>query len=598
MCGIIGYSGHRRAAEVLMEGLKRLEYRGYDSAGVAMVEDGRLVLVKRQGELDVLKGVIPRFEGRTGIGHTRWATCGRPSDQNAHPFLSCDGKLAIVHNGIIENYAALKIRLESEGHHFTSETDTEVLIHLLEGHYHGDLRQALADTVEEIQGTYAIAAVCEGGTEIVAARKENPLVVGLGVNENFLASDVTAFLSYTNKVLYIMDGETVSLTPTGVKVYDSQGELVKREPSLITWSAEDAQKGGFEHFMLKEIFEGPNAIHNTMLGALDMIENGEILSRTDFQTVKVVACGSSFHAAMVGKYALEEFAGVPTTLELASEYRYSPGAKEAPLVILITQSGETADTLAAAREARRRGCRTLAVTNVVGSTITREVDEVMYTRAGPEIGVAATKTFLTQLLAMYLLSIRIGYAKGTLSHDSMRGALSSLRQSANMVQSVLNRVHEIEEASRMIDSAQHCFFIGRNINYPTMLEGALKLKEISYIHAEGFAAGELKHGPLALLDSSTPVIAVAIKGDHTYEKMLANISEVAARDSPVLGVGSEGDTELARLCERMIFVPQVKPVFSPIPVTVALQILSYYVAKRRGCSIDKPKNLAKSVTVE
>lgn len=598
MCGIVGYSGHRRASEVLMEGLKRLEYRGYDSAGLAMVEDGRLVLLKRKGELEVLQGALPRFEGRTGIGHTRWATCGRPSDRNAHPFVSCDGKLAIVHNGIIENYSSLRERLESEGHHFTSETDTEVVVHLMETHYAGDLRKALADTVKEIQGTYAISAILEGSQEIAAARKENPLVVGLGIDENFLASDVTALLSYTNKVLYIMDGETVSLTPKGVAIFDHDGAPVKRDPSTITWSAEDAQKGGFEHFMLKEIFEGPNAIHNTLLGALDLIENGEVLPRTDFPSVKLVACGSSFHAAMVGKYAMEEFAGVPTTLELASEYRYSPGAREAPLVILITQSGETADTLAAAREARRRGCRTLAVTNVVGSTITREVDEVLYTRAGPEIGVAATKTFLTQLLAMYLVAIRIGYGNGTLSHDSMRSALSSLRQSSNMVQSVLNHLHDVEEASRMIDKAVHCFFIGRNINYPTMLEGALKLKEISYIHAEGFAAGELKHGPLALLDSTTPVIAVAIKGDHTYEKMLANISEVAARDSPVLGVGLEGDTDLARLCERMIFIPPVKPVFSPIPVTVALQALSYYVAKRRGCSIDKPKNLAKSVTVE
>ena len=598
MCGIMGYSGHRRASEVLVEGLKRLEYRGYDSAGVAMVENGRLAMVKRQGELDVLQGALPRLEGRTGIGHTRWATCGRPSDRNAHPFLSCDGKLAIVHNGIIENHSTLRKRLEAEGHHFTSETDTEVVVHLLEGHFRGDLRQAMADTLKEIKGTYAIAAVLEGSEEIVAARKENPLVIGLGVQENFLASDVTALLSYTNNVLYVMDGEIVSLTPNGVAIFDSEGAQVKREPSLVSWSAEDAQKGGFEHFMLKEIFEGPNAIHNTLLGALDLIENGEVLPRTDFQSVKLVACGSSYHAAMVGKYAMEEFAGVPTTLELASEYRYSPGARETPLVILITQSGETADTLAAAREARRRGCHTLAVTNVVGSTITREVDEVLYTRAGPEIGVAATKTFLTQLVAMYLVAIRIGYGNGTLSHASMRSALSSLRQSSNMVQSVLNRTHSIEEASRMLDRAGHCFFIGRNINYPTMLEGALKLKEISYIHAEGFAAGELKHGPLALLDATTPVIAVAIKGDHTYEKMLANISEVAARDSPVLGIGVEGDTDLGRLCERMIAIQPVEPVFSPLPVTVALQALAYYVARRRGCSIDKPKNLAKSVTVE
>jgi glutamine---fructose-6-phosphate transaminase (isomerizing) len=598
MCGIVGYSGHRQAAEVLMEGLKRLEYRGYDSAGLAMVEKEHLTLVKRQGELDVLKRVLPRLEGHTGIGHTRWATCGRPSDRNSHPFLSCDGKLAIVHNGIIENYMVLREELEARGHRFTSDTDTEVMVHLLEDHYKDDLRKALALTIQDIRGTYAIAAVREGSKEIVAARRENPLVVGIGVKENFLASDVTALLSYTSKVLYIMDGETVSLTPSGVKIYDSDGALVKREPSMITWSAEDAQKGGFEHFMLKEIFEGPSAIHNTMLGALDMIENGEVLPNPDFQSIKIVACGSSYHAAMGGKYAMEEFAGVPTTLELASEYRYSPGAREYPLVILVTQSGETADTLAAAREAKRRGCRTLAVTNVVGSTITREVDEVFYTRAGPEIGVAATKTFLTQALAMYLLAIRIGYAKGVLSYDSMRSALSSLRQSSNMVQSVLNHVHDIETASRLIDPSEHCFFIGRNINFPTVLEGALKLKEISYIHAEGFAAGELKHGPLALLDSTTPVIAVAIKGDHTYEKMLANISEVAARDSPILGVGIEGDTELARLCEKVIYIPKVNPLFSPIPVTVALQVLSYYVAKRRGCSIDKPKNLAKSVTVE
>jgi len=598
MCGIVGYSGHRRASEVLMEGLKRLEYRGYDSAGIAMVEDGHLALAKNQGELNVLQKTLPKFEGHTGIGHTRWATCGRPSDRNAHPFISCDGRLAIVHNGIIENYSALREKLEAEGHNFTSETDTEVIVHLLEHHYKGDLRQALTDTVSEVQGTYAIAAVKEGSEEIAAARKENPLVIGLGVKENFLASDVTALLSYTNKVLYVMDGETVLLTPNGVTLHDQDGAEIQREPTVVTWSAEDAQKGGFEHFMLKEIFEGPNSIHNTLLGALDMIENGEVLPRIEFQSVKLVACGSSYHAAMVGKYAMEEFAGVPTTLELASEYRYSPGAREDPLVILITQSGETADTLAAAREARRRGCRTLAVTNVVGSTITREVDEVLYTRAGPEIGVAATKTFLTQLLAMYMLAIRIGYGNGTLSHDSMRSALSSLRQSSNFVQSVLNDVHSIEEVSRMLDNAVHCFFIGRNINYPTMLEGALKLKEISYIHAEGFAAGELKHGPLALLDSTTPVIAVAIKGDHTYEKMLANISEVAARDSPVLGVGVEGDNDLARLCEKMIYLPRVKPMFSPIPVTVALQVLSYYVANRRGCSIDKPKNLAKSVTVE
>ncbi|OPY31426.1 MAG: Glutamine--fructose-6-phosphate aminotransferase (isomerizing) [Methanomassiliicoccales archaeon PtaU1.Bin124] len=597
MCGIIGYTGYRQAAEVLIEALRRLEYRGYDSAGVAILSPS-LKIHKKKGELHQLQSSLPHIDGRVGVGHTRWATCGKPSNENAHPFLDCSGKIALVHNGIIENYMALKEGLQEEGHKFSSQTDTEVIVHLIEKFYQGDLHEAVKSALKEIKGTYAIAAVVQGSDEIVAARKENPLVIGVGVNENFVASDVTALLSYTNKVRHVMDGETVLVRPEGVRVFDSEGREVHREDTIITWSAEDAQKGGFPHFMLKEIFEEPQAIHNSLLGTLDIIENGEIVPNVQFSSIKIIACGSSYHAAMVGKYILEELGKIPVTLELASEYRYSPGAKEFPLVILISQSGETADTLAAAREARRRGCRTMGITNVIGSTLTREVDEVVYTRAGPEIGVAATKTFLTQLIALYIISIRIGFARRVLSHDAMWKALSELRKMPGVVQAVLDNAAEVEKTVELLVPARDIFFIGRNVNYPTMLEGALKLKEISYIHAEGFAAGELKHGPLALLDATTPVIAVAMRTDHTYEKMLANISEVAARESPVLSIGCDGDRELAAVSVNMIKVPCVSPLFSPIPVTVVLQLIAYYTAQKKGRSIDKPKNLAKSVTVE
>lgn len=597
MCGIIGYTGYRQASEVLIEALRRLEYRGYDSAGVAILNPG-LKIHKKKGELHNLSASLPHIEGKVGIGHTRWATCGKPSNENAHPFFDCTGKLALVHNGIIENYMVLKEELQAEGHRFSSQTDTEVIIHLIEKYFKGDLHQAVRRALQDIKGTYAIAAVAEGSDVIIAARKENPLVIGVGINENFVASDVTALLSYTNRVRHVHDGETVVVMPDSVRIYDTAGNEVDREDTVITWSAEDAQKGGFPHFMLKEIFEGPQAIHNSLLGTLDIIENGEILPNVQFNSIKIIACGSSYHAAMVGKYILEEMGKIPVTLELASEYRYSPGAKEFPLVILISQSGETADTLAAAREAKRRGCRTLGITNVIGSSITREVDEVFYTRAGPEIGVAATKTFLTQLIALYIISIRIGFARRVMSHDAMWNALSELRKMPGVVQAVLDNAADVEKAADMLVSAHDIFFIGRNVNFPTMLEGALKLKEISYIHAEGFAAGELKHGPLALLDAMTPVIAVAMRQDHTYEKMLANISEVAARDSPVLGIGCDGDRELASVTVQMLKVPCVPPLYSPIPVTVVLQLIAYYTAQKKGRSIDKPKNLAKSVTVE
>jgi len=595
MCGIIGYCGHRNAAEVLIDGLKKLEYRGYDSAGIAVI-GGELTVHKNKGEISDLERSLPPLPGHVGIGHTRWATCGKPSRENAHPFTDCSGRLALVHNGIIENHLSLRERLEAEGHRFTSGTDTEVLVHLVEKHYDGDLRRALIDALVEVKGSYAVVVMANGSDRLVAARRENPLVVGLSVGENFLASDVTPLLSYTNKVIYLHDDECVEVTPTKVTLYGADGVEIEREPSVVTWSVEDAQKSGFEHFMLKEIYEQPSAIHNTLLGFLDEME-GPFLRDQRYSQVKIIACGSSYHAGMVGKYLIEDLAKVTVGVELASEYRYSAAASESPLTIFISQSGETADTLAALREARRRGCYTMAVTNVVGSSMTREANEVHYTRAGPEIGVAATKTFLTQLVMLALIAMRMGRFQGTLNDDACRSLRSELRVLPHYVQGVLDRAGEIEAATDMLVDARDVFFIGRNINYPVMLEGALKLKEISYIHAEGNAAGELKHGPLALIDSTTPVVACCVR-DHTYEKMMTNIAEVAARGSPVLAIGFEGDVELEKIADRTLSVPKLPPLLSPIPVSVVLQLLAYHTARRRGHSIDKPRNLAKSVTVE
>ena len=596
MCGIVGYSGYRNAEDVIIDGLKRLEYRGYDSAGVAVV-NGHINLFKDIGEISKLCDHIPQMDGHIGIGHTRWATCGKPSKENAHPFVDCHGGFAVVHNGIIENHAVLRSKLEKEGHIFTSQTDTEVLVHLLEKYYVGDMHAALVRTLKDIKGTYAIVAVRSDSDVLVAARKENPLVIGLGVGENIIASDVTAMLNYTSKALYMMDGETALLSAGEVHLYSQDGKEISRQPSSVTWTIEDAQKGGFDHFMLKEIFEEPTAIRNSILGVLDEIENGSIMSDADVSSVKLVACGTSYHAAMVGKYVIESMAKVPTTVELASEYRYATRTGDNPFTVFLTQSGETADTLAAAREAKKRGCRTMAVTNVVGSTISREVDDVFYTKAGPEIGVAATKTYLTQLMAVYLLGLKIGFMRKTQSSDERRYLISEIRAMPRYVRSVLDGAQDVENSIGMLVDSRDAFFIGRHINYPTMLEGALKLKEISYIHAEGYAAGELKHGPLAILDKDTPVIAACVK-DHTYEKMLSNISEVVARGSPVISVGMGQDPELEAISDESISIPQVPTILSPVPLTVVMQLIAYYTAKKRGCPIDKPRNLAKSVTVD
>ena len=596
MCGIVGYAGRRSAQPILLDCLKRLEYRGYDSAGLAIVGDG-LEVFKSKGEISVLEASMPAMKGTVGIAHTRWATQGKPTTENAHPFSDCTGKLAIVHNGIISNFMDVRESLVNDGHKFTSETDTEVFAHLVEAEFKGDLMDAVFNALKRVDGTYAFAVVSEGSGDIVATRRESPLVVGLGDGENFIASDLTALLKYTNRMVYIHDGEVVRVSKDSVTIKNEKGETVTREPQKITWNLEDAEKGGYPHFMLKEIFEQPEAIHDSLLGRVESVDVEPFFAGNTFSSVKIVACGTSYYAGLVGKYIIEELAKIPVTVQISSEYRYSSAPRENPLVVLITQSGETADTLGAAREAKKRGNKTIGIANVVGSAITREVDHVIYTRAGPEIGVAATKTFVTQLVALYLLAMELGIQNKSLAAQARRSMIGSLRNLPRAVQDVLNQAEVIEALASKYAKARDMFFIGRSINYPIALEGALKTKEIAYIHGEGFPAGELKHGPLALLSKDSPVVAIAVK-DRTYEKMLGNISEVSARGSPVIAIGYEGDTELARYVDDVIWVREIPPVFSPVPVIVALQLWAYYLAKARGCPIDKPKNIAKTVTVE
>lgn len=596
MCGIVGYSGDKMATDIILDSLIRLEYRGYDSAGLAIVNHD-ILIYKEKGQVSQLRDLVPRVDGYTGIGHTRWATCGVPSSENAHPFKSMDGRIALVHNGIIENYLELRKDLLEEGYEFSSQTDTEVLVHLVHRYMDGDLHAALRRALQDVRGTYAIAAVEYGSDRIVVARKENPLVIGVGMGENFIASDVTAILEHTSDVIYVMDGETAVISPEHIHLFSPDGLEIKREVNRITWTSEDAKKEGFEHYMLKEIYEQPKTVRDTLVCYLDGLESSDILPPGRFSSVTIVACGTSYHAGMVGKYAIEELANIPVTVELGSEFRYSSNTHNKPLVILITQSGETADTLAACREARRRGCHTLAVTNVLGSTITREADSVIMTKAGPEISVAATKTYTAQLVSLYLIAVKLALNRGAIDEMGLKDLKAQMRLLPTLIESVLDRTDAIQEAAVSIMEAQHVFFIGRNINFPSMLEGALKLKEVSYIHAEGYAAGELKHGPLALLDGTTPLVAACLK-DHTYEKMISNVTEVAARGSPVLLLATDGDEQVPMISDRVVYLPQCPPLLSPVPLAVALQLLAYHVAKVKGMPIDKPRNLAKSVTVE
>ena len=586
MCGIVGYIGFRSAKEVLLKSLKRLEYRGYDSAGVAIV-NGKINIAKKKGYIDSLEF---EFDGTLGIGHTRWATHGVPEDRNAHPFLDCKGDIAIVHNGVIENYMVLKEELVNRGHKFTSDTDSEVIAHLIEEHYQGNFKEAFLKAVRELKGSFAIVAINKNERKIMAAKKDSPLVIGVGDHENFVASDIPAFLEYTNRVIVMKDGEISEITDDIVHFYDFNGRNIEKNVEIINWSIEDAEKSGYPHFMLKEIFEQPRALDSTL---------HSLLSRNDmdfdFERVTIVACGTSYHAGLVGKYLIEDLLQIPVDVYYASEYRYRPDVVEDSLAIFITQSGETADTIAAARKAKVSGNETLAITNVVGSSITSYVDRVLYTNAGPEIGVAATKTFTAQLLALEYFAIRAGESMGKLSVSQVRNFINSLRKIPLYVENTLNLNDIIEKEAKKIHKNKDMFFIGRSMNYPIALEGALKMKEISYIHAEGYPAGELKHGPLALIEKGIPVIAL-VPEDITYHKMLSNIKEVSARNAYVIGVSSNMD--VGKYVDTLIKVPETEPYLSPFVNVVVLQLLAYHAARLLGRDIDKPRNLAKSVTVE
>jgi glutamine---fructose-6-phosphate transaminase (isomerizing) len=594
MCGIVGYTGKQQASPILFNCLKKLEYRGYDSCGIAIITE-KVDVCKDVVRVDALNKTCPALNGHTGIGHTRWATHGQPSMINAHPHVDCSGKIAVVHNGVIANYQELKRQLLAEGHIFLSETDTEVLPHLIEKYFQGDLVKAVQKALSIIEGSYAIIVAMAGSNQIIVAKKDSPLIIGIGDRGNFVASDAPALLDYTNRVIYLDDGDIASITEQTINIFNN-GQQIKREEQKILWGVEEAQKGGYEHYMLKEIREQPRVIRNTLMEYnrnSDTIQGLTELRDNGHTSMLMLACGTSYHASLVGKYAIEELLGIPVRAELASEFNYYSRPLAKTLAIAITQSGETADTVKAMKKVKEIGCSVLAITNVVGSSATRAANQTIYTRAGPEISVAATKSFIAQIMSLYWLAIV--YSKtdnARLSH-----LRSELRQLPTKVQNILDEESPILEYAESLSKYENAFFIGRGINYPIALEGALKLKEISYIHAEGAAAGETKHGPLALLGSLTPVIAL-ITRDKTHDAMLTSIKEIKARGAPVVAIAEEGDDEVNNFADSVIYVPSTDPLFSPVMNVVILQLLAYYTAKKRGCPIDFPRNLAKSVTVE
>ena len=609
MCGIVGYLGQRQAAPILLEGMQRLEYRGYDSAGVAVIENGVIRLDKKKGKLanlrEKLNGSMPR--STVGIGHTRWATHGKPSDRNAHPHLDCSGRFAVVHNGIIENYITLREWLISKGHQFRSETDTEVLPHLVEQLYNGDLVETMLRVVKKVDGSFAaVALALDEPGRLVAARQDSPLVVGLGEGENFLASDIPALLSHTRQTYILEDGEFAVLTRERVEVLDRGGSRVDKKIFHVKWEAAQAEKDGYAHFMLKEIHEQPRALRETLGGRIAPDGSGVVLDELnipdqqtrDINKIFITACGTAFHAGVVGKYIIEDLARVPVEVDIASEFRYrNPLVDDKTLVIVISQSGETADTLAALREARRKGARVVAVTNVVDSSVAREADDVIYTHAGPEIAVASTKAYSTQLICMYLLGLYLAQKRGTLSAEETARIVGQLKKLPEKVSAVLENGKEIQDFVRRHSDRPSFFFIGRGVDYAVAMEGSLKLKEISYIHAEAYAAGELKHGTLALIVEGVPVVALATQ-EALFEKTVSNIKEVKAREATVLALAPHTLDEVAKVADEVIYIPQTHPALTPVLAVVPLQLLAYHMAVARGCDVDQPRNLAKSVTVE
>jgi glutamine---fructose-6-phosphate transaminase (isomerizing) len=614
MCGIIGYIGPRPVVPLIIEGLRRLEYRGYDSAGVAVVSDGALVIRRSAGKLGNLESAIAAdpISGDFGLGHTRWATHGRPTEENAHPHRDCKGRIVVVHNGIIENYLELKRELAAEGHKFATETDTEVVAHLVEREMRDDgLEAAVRRAVARLKGLYALVMLsADDPFKIVAVRNGPPVVVGLGEGEYFVASDIPAILQHTRNVVFLGDQEMAVVTQSGAVFSDFDGDVIAKTPTRVTWDPIAAEKAGFKHFMLKEIFEQPAAVRDTILGRVSL-ESGTIFpdetgldeaTLRAIDRVTLIACGTSWHAALVGKFLIEQLTRLPVEVDYGSEYRYrQPLAGPTTLAVAITQSGETADTLAALREARRQGARSLAVCNVVGSMATRESDGAIYTHAGPEIGVASTKAFTSQLVALHLLALHLAQARGTLTAEARQAHIGELLQLPQQIEHVLKCAPQIEDIASRFHSRSDFLYLGRGINYPIALEGALKLKEISYIHAEGYPAGEMKHGPIALIDEQMPVVAIA-PHDHVFEKMQGNIQEAKARGGAVIAITTAGDDILWRLLDRntdsIIAVPAMSPLLAPVVITVPLQLLAYHIAVRRGCDVDQPRNLAKSVTVE
>jgi glucosamine--fructose-6-phosphate aminotransferase (isomerizing) len=609
MCGIVGYVGSRKTAEVLMDGLKRLEYRGYDSAGIAVFHQGRIEIRRNEGKLKKLEEQIKGegFDGRIGIGHTRWATHGKPSDENAHPHKA--GRIAVVHNGIIENYLSLKEFLKKKTRTFASETDTEVIAHLIDQFIEegSSFPDAVEMTLSKIRGSYALGIVFEGDKEcMIAARKESPLVIGLGEGEYFIASDIPPLLPYTRHFIFMDDGEVAHLSPEGVRVFDAGGNRVSKEPKRIDWSPLMAEKGGYKHFMLKEIFEQPRAVIDTIRGRLseekgDAILEGVNLDSSVLKRIRricLIACGTSFHAALVGKFLIEGLCRIPVETDIGSEFRYrNPILGNDTLLVTISQSGETADTLAALREGKRQGAMTLAVCNVVESSLARESDHVIYTHAGPEIGVASTKTFITQLVILFLLALRMGRERGILSLENGRELIEALLRIPHLMEEGLRSSGQVLEVAKKYLSARDFLYLGRGINYPIALEGALKLKEISYIHAEGYPAGEMKHGPIALIDRDMPVVVLATK-DDVYEKVISNIEQVKSREGRVIALASRSDRDIVKMVDDVISIPETIPSLAPILLTLPLQLLAYHMADLKGTDVDQPRNLAKSVTVE
>ena len=608
MCGIVGYLGKRQATEVLIDGLSKLEYRGYDSAGVAVNTGNELAIRKFKGRLAILAEDLQKdpIDGHLGIGHTRWATHGEPSDVNSHPHFNMDRTIAVVHNGIIENYLELRAELEAEGVKFLSQTDTEIAAHMVSKYYEGNLLDAVYKATSRFRGAYALGVVCaDNANELVAVRKDSPLVVGLGEDENMIASDIPAILKYTRNVYFLENGEFVHILGDKVTVLNENKEVVQKEVSEITWDVEAASKGGFDSFMAKEIYEQPKGVEDTLLRRLD--ENGRIklddikITKEDLDKINkvyIVACGTAYHAGLVGKYAIEKFAKIPVIADIASEFRYSdPFVDENTLIIIVSQSGETADTLAALRDAKEKGARVLSITNVVGSSIARESDDIFYTWAGPEIAVASTKAYTTQLMAFYMIALNLAMTKGTITEEEYFKMIDILKEMPSKVEKVLECDKLVEEIAAEIKDKHDIFYLGRGLDYALAMEGSLKIKEISYMHAEAFAAGELKHGTIALIEEGTPVIAIATQ-EALFEKMVSNMQEVKARGAKVIAIVEEHNEEVEKSADRVIYIPEVEDMFASITSVVPMQLLSYHVAKMRGCDIDKPRNLAKSVTVE